>query len=228
MCIRGRMWVASQLAPEHLAALAESSRRHCRINVSDTAAQHFRCVIIQLQIAHLLGTNNGSKGVCALDDAQRRAGLRAARQVVCLEQEVTQELIESFPGHQSLWICIRWLFDVALLIGRDSEKSSASSAGRDALAAKLPLLASEAGSWQQLLLRELSAAGQEDRAGETSSGVGEGVEVGGEEGIDAGDVEYMDWVAQRLLRSGAHFLVHVVDLSSHAISSFSPLPPSFP
>ena len=131
-----RMWVASQLAPSHLAALAESSRRHCRNNVSDTAAQHFRCVIIQLQIAHLLGTNNGSKGVCALDDAQRRAGLRAARQVVCLEQEVTQELIKSFPGHQSLWICIRWLFDAALLIGRDSQESSATSAGSDVLAAK--------------------------------------------------------------------------------------------
>ena len=227
--ICGRMWVASQLAPEHLAVLAESSRRHCRMNVSDTAAQHFRCAIIQLQIAHLLGqANGGEAAVRARDDAQWRAGLRAARDLVCLEQEMTQELIESFPGHQSLWICIRWLFDATLFIGRDFEKSSVSGADSEVLAALRPLLESEVEAWRQLLLGELSAAGQGNRSEESSGGGRRGVEGGGEEGGEAGDAKYINWVANQLLRSGAHFSMHALNLSFLAPISPSSGPPSLP
>ncbi len=216
------MWVASQLAPEHLAVLAESSRRHCRMNVSDTAAQHFRCAIIKLQIAHLLGqANGGEAAVRARDDAQWRAGLRAARHLVCIEQEMTQELIASFPGHQSLWICIRWLFDATLFIGRDLEKSSASGAGSEVLAAQRLLLESEVEEWRRLLLGELSAAGYGNRSEESSGGGKRRVEGGGEEGGEAGDSEYINWVAQRLLRSGAHFSVHSLN-----VSFLAPIPPS--
>ena len=104
-----RMWVTRQLPASQLPALAQVARRHCRMNVSDHAAHHFRCVVIHLQLQQLL-----RDVACKANVAEE--GLRAARNVVCDEQAATEELIQTFPGHPALWLSLRWLFDASLLI----------------------------------------------------------------------------------------------------------------
>jgi protein prenyltransferase alpha subunit repeat containing protein 1 len=89
-----RMFVASHMPPVQLPELIKRARKHSRMNVSDHAAHHFRCVIIQQHAHNLLRKG----GLGSEQDAQL---------MVSQEQAVTEELIVTFPGHQSLWLSLR-------------------------------------------------------------------------------------------------------------------------
>ena len=132
-----RMWVVSHLPREQLADLTESCRQHCRANVSDIAAQHFRCVLVQLRVRHLLG--NGSN---IGEESWEGAGAEA-RALVASEVQISQEMIATFPGHESLWMSLRWLYEIALSCGRGGRVSRDRSRlwmGGDALSSRAEVM----------------------------------------------------------------------------------------
>jgi len=111
-----RIWVALHLPPQRLSGLTQTCRQHCRVNVSDIAAQHFRCVVAHLHVRCVLARDSALGGVSATREDV--SAVAEAQELVGSELHVSEELIASFPGHESLWITLRCLFDLSLVVGR--------------------------------------------------------------------------------------------------------------
>ena len=125
--------------------MAEGARAFAKTHVSDSAAQHFRAALLDVQLRPC-EASRGAPGV--LGD-----GLVAR---VCEEVAMTRELIERFPGHDALWCCLRSLTRAWLLVSGSAHAQGCAvwtggDGGGEAGAASL---ATELRQWRALLSSE--------------------------------------------------------------------------